>query len=67
MRWLERRANWKPGFRSDAEPAPRHVTWLIEEFQPPIADDDPRHNLVEFDETPGREEWEGDSPADDDD
>ena len=66
IRWLERRANWKPGFRSEAERHDRH-RWIVEQYQPELADDDPRLHPLEVQQNDAPGEWEGDSPADDDD
>ena len=45
MQWLERRAKWAPGMRSRPQLGEaQHYKFIVEEYQPPLADDDPRRN-----------------------
>ena len=66
MRWLERRAKWAPGMRSRPQLGEvQHHTWIVEEYQPPLADDDPRRNpsWLKLISGPQPAAWEGDDPG----
>ena len=70
MRWLNQRARWSPGLRSRPDPGRvAHHKWIIEEYQPPLADDDPRRSFSrsELPHNRQRPTWDGDQPGDDDD
>jgi hypothetical protein len=61
LRWLERRAKWRPGMRSRPEAGQvQDYRWVVEEYQPPIPPDDPRWSLALKVHEQAAEEWEGD-------
>ena len=62
-RWLERWLRRSPGMQLGREPEETSYQWIVQEYQPPVPDDDPRRSLVSAFETRTLEPWDGDDPA----
>ena len=64
IRWLERRTAWLRGQPEQTEPdKPQHYRWIIEEYQPPLEDDDVRRSVLAALTAPPSKAWEEDDAA----